>query len=188
MGIWLHPRTMPVACGYAILEGVQESFPHPWKKRSITWRIIIAGGSLEIPLWWSLKLYWKTCRRVGKYKMQCSENTKCSALHGDCCRLSKTLNKAPAEWVWKRPAPGLSRHLRAACAGVTKCWCFAGPSRRAQKLIYLAAPDFFPLGEGSRLSETDLPMEMSNSFLGEVFLHHLHYCISHGALGWSGLV
>lgn len=47
---------------------------------------------------------------------------------------------------------------------------------------------FFPLGGGSRLSETDLPMEMSNSFLGEVFLHHLHDCISHGALGWSGLV
>lgn len=44
MGIWLHPRTMPVACGYAILEGVQEKFPtsmeekiHNLKNRNCRW-------------------------------------------------------------------------------------------------------------------------------------------------------
>lgn len=72
--------------------------------------------------------------------------------------------------------------------GVTKGCSIAGLSRRAQKPICLAALDFYPSGGGSCLSENDLPMEMRNSFLGEGFLHHLHDCISHGALGWSGLV
>lgn len=116
-----------------------------------------------------------------KYKMQCTSR---GLLQTWVRLLTRHLQREP------------ERDQPQACPGAWGLPVLVSPSAAASQVpagglnspYTLLRLICFPWEEEVACQRLTLPMEMSNSFLGEVFLHHLHDCISRGALGWSGLV